>query len=124
MLGMAAGFLILIACLGLLGMATFSMESRVNEVGIRKVLGAGVFGLTMLLSKETIRLVLMGLAIASPLAWLLNNLLLQDFSARISIDPFIFIGSALFIMSLALLLIGSQTVRTALTNPVQTLRHE
>ena len=115
---------ILIACLGLFGLATFIAEQRTKEIGIRKVLGATVNGIVQLLSKDFIKLVLIAFVIAAPLAWWAMNKWLQDFAYRIDISWWIFllaIGIALFI---ALVTISFQAIKAAIANPVKNLRTE
>jgi putative ABC transport system permease protein len=124
MLGLVSGFIIFIACLGLLGMAGYTAESRVREVGIRKVLGADVRGMVMLLSRAYLKLLMVAVAVAVPLAWLLSHLFLQSHVNRIEPGPGVFLAGILPVLLLALLTVGSQALRAALTNPVETLRHE
>jgi putative ABC transport system permease protein len=115
---------ILISCLGLFGLATFSAEQRTKEIGVRKVLGASVPSVVGLLSKDFLKLVAIAVLIASPLAWYIMNKWLQDFEYRTGIGWQVFAittGSALFI---ALLTISFQAIRAALSNPVKSLRTE
>ena len=123
-LGLLAGFVILIACLGLLGMASHTATRRVREVGIRKALGADVRSVTLLLSRDYLVLLALAALVALPLAFLLNQTLLQQFPNRVSLDAWMFAAGVVPTLVLALLAVGSQTVRAALTNPVETLRHE
>lgn len=122
--GLTAGLAILIACLGLLGMASYATETRLREVGIRKVLGASVRSVMILLSREFLILVGIAVVLAVPLAWYLNDLWLQEFALRVSVDAGTILISVLVLVLIALVTIGSQTFRAALTNPVQTLRSE
>ena len=115
---------IIIACLGLLGLATFAAQQRVKEIGIRKVLGASVGGLVALLSKDFLKLVLLALVLAIPIAWYAMNQWLQDFAYRIHIQWWIFIIAALIALIIALLTISSQAIKAALSNPVKSLRTE
>ncbi|RMB57121.1 ABC transporter permease [Dokdonia sinensis] len=115
---------IFVACLGLFGLAAFTAEQRDKEIGIRKVLGASVFGITKLLSTDFIKLVGIALIIAFPLAYYVMNNWLQEFAYRISIgwEPFIFTGlCALFV---ALLTVSLQSIKAALRNPIGALRKE
>lgn len=115
---------ILIACLGLFGLATFIAEQRTREIGIRKVLGASVNGIVQLLSKDFIILVMIAFVIAAPLAWWAMNTWLRDFAYRIDISWWIFllaIGIALFI---ALATTSFQAIKAAIANPVKNLRTE
>lgn len=122
--GLTAGLAVLIACLGLLGMASYATETRLREVGVRKVLGASVRSIMMLLSREFLILVGIAIVIAAPLAWYVNDLWLQEFALRVSMDAGSIIVSVFSLVVIALLTIGSQTFRAALTNPVETLRSE
>jgi putative ABC transport system permease protein len=122
--GLAAFFAILIACLGLFGMATYTVETRTKEVGVRKVMGANVPGLVALLSKDFFKLVVIALVIAGPMAWFVNNLWLQQFALQAPLDAWIFGPAVLAVFALAALTIGSQTLRAARANPVDTLRYE
>ncbi|WP_431217235.1 ABC transporter permease [Puia sp. P3] len=123
-IGVFTALTIFIACLGLLGLAAFSAEQRVREIGIRKVLGCSVFGIIALLSKDFVRLVVVAICIASPLAWLAMWRWLQDFSYRVPIYWWLFVvagGGAVFI---ALSTVGWQAVRAARVSPVKSLRAE
>jgi putative ABC transport system permease protein len=115
---------ILISCLGLFGLATFSAEQRVKEIGIRKVLGASVSNLVGLLSKEFIKLVLISLVIASPIAWFAMNKWLQDFAYRTSIGWWVFVVTGVVALTIAIVTVSFQAIRAALTNPVKNLRTE
>ncbi len=115
---------VFISALGLFGLAAFAAEQRVKEVGIRKVLGATVTQLTALLSVNFIKMVLVANLVAFPLAWWLMNKWLQDFAYRIPFSWWIFAGAGLLAALIALLTIGSQTIRAALANPVKSLRSE
>lgn len=122
--GFFAFLSISIACLGLLGIATFTAERRVKEVGIRKVLGAGEYTIAFLLSKSFIKLLLVSIVIASPLVYFINNMWLQNFSNRINYGfGTIFLGT-LIMLTLGILTIGSQTLRASKANPADTLRME
>jgi len=115
---------ILIACLGLFGLAAFFAEQRTKEIGVRKVLGASVAGIVGLLSKDFIKLMLVANLLAWPVAWYAMNKWLQDFAYRINIGWWIFAlagGVALFI---ALLTVSTQAIKAALANPVEVLRYE
>jgi putative ABC transport system permease protein len=115
---------ILISCLGLFGLATFSAEQRIKEIGIRKVLGASVSSLVGLLSKEFMKLVLIALIIASPIAWFVMNKWLQDFAYRTSIGWWVFAITSVLALVIALITVSFQAVKAALTNPVKNLRTE
>ncbi|MEO7523603.1 MAG: FtsX-like permease family protein, partial [Ferruginibacter sp.] len=115
---------IIICTLGLFGLAAFTAERRTKEIGIRKVLGAGVSALILLLSKDFVKLVLIALVIASPIAWFLVDKWLQDFAYRTEISWWIFALSALLAISIALITVGSQAMKATLANPVKNLRSE
>ena len=115
---------ILISCLGLFGLATFSAEQRTKEIGIRKVLGASVQSIVALLSKEFLLLVLIAIVIATPLAWWAMNKWLQDFAYRTTIQWWVFLVAAIIAILIALITISSQAIKAALTNPVKNLRTE
>lgn len=115
---------IFISCLGLLGLAMFTAEQRVKEIGIRKVLGASVGSLFALLSKEFLILVLIALCIASPLAWFFMYKWLQGYSYRTSIEWWIFVLSGVIAILIALVTVSFQSVKVALMNPVRSLKSE
>jgi predicted permease len=119
-----AGLAMFISCLGLFGLAVFSTQQRVKEIGIRKVLGASVPGLVALLSKEFMFLVMLSLAIAAPLAYYFMEKWLQDFAYRIGIHWPVFAISGLMALSVAFLTVCFQSVRAALADPVKSLRNE
>ncbi len=115
---------ILVACLGLFGLAIYTTEQRTKEIGIRKVLGASVMQVTNMLSKDFLKLVLMACVIAFPLSyWAMHNWL-QDFAYRISIQWWIFALAALIALFIALATVSFQAVKAALANPVKSLRAE
>ncbi len=120
----ACGLIILIALFGLLGMATYTAEMKVKEIGIRKVLGASVSGMAYLLSKDFIRLILVSAAFALPTGYFLSASFMQFFAFRPGLSLWVLPGALAFVLALALVTIGSQTVRAALANPVETLREE
>ncbi|HEX9958471.1 MAG TPA: FtsX-like permease family protein, partial [Fibrella sp.] len=115
---------LLVACLGLLGLMTFTVEARTKEIGIRKVLGASVAGIVGLLSRELVALVAVAVLIASPLAWWAMNNWLADFAYHIDIEWWVFAGAGIGAMLVALLTISIQSIRAALANPVNSLRSE
>lgn len=115
---------IFVACLGLLGLAAYAAERRKKELGIRKVLGATVQGLVVLLSKDFIKLVLIALVVASPFAWYFMNRWLESFAYRIEIAWWMFVLAALLAVVLALLTVSFQAVKAAMSNPVRNLRAE
>lgn len=113
-----------IACLGLFGLALFSVQQRAKEIGIRKVLGASVAGITATLSKDFIMLVGIAIIIASPVAWYYMSSWLQNFAYRINISWWMFAVSGLVAVLIALITISFQTIRAAIANPVKSLRTE
>jgi putative ABC transport system permease protein len=119
-----AGTAVLISCLGLYGLVSFMALQRTKEVGIRKVLGASVASIMVLLSREFALLVGVAFLTAAPIAFFLMNLWLQDFAYRISIGIGILLTAGGLALAVALLTVASQAVRTALANPVEALRYE
>ncbi len=115
---------ILISCLGLFGLATFSAEQRIKEIGVRKVLGASVTSIVTLLSKDFLKLVGIAVLIASPLAWFVMNKWLQDFAYRVNITWVVFVLTAFVAIMIALITISFQAIRAAVANPVKSLRTE
>jgi putative ABC transport system permease protein len=118
------GIAIFVGCLGLFGLAAYTAERRKKEVGIRKVLGASTEGVVLLLSKDFIKLVIISLLIASPVAWYFMNKWLQDFAYRIHISWWIFIITAFIAISIAFATVSFQAIKAALANPVKSLRTE
>jgi putative ABC transport system permease protein len=119
-----AGLAIIISCLGLLGLAMFAAEQRVREIGIRKVLGAGLGSLFSLLSREFLLLVFIAILIACPIAWWAMNNWLHDFEYRITMNAWPFVIAGIAALAIALFTISFQTIRAALANPVKSLRSE
>jgi len=119
-----AGLAIFICCLGLAGLASFTIEKRIREIGIRKVLGASVTQLLMLISKEFLRLVILAFVIAVPLTWWAMHNWLEKYTFRTSIDPLIFLLVGGLILLLTLVVVGLNTVRAAVGNPTKSLRTE
>jgi len=115
---------ILIASLGLFGLVTYAAEQRIKEIGIRKVLGAAIPDIVGLLSKDFVKLIIISLCIASPVAWWMMNRWLQDFAYRVTISWWIFVISAILAILIALLTISFQTIKVAIANPVKNLRTE
>jgi putative ABC transport system permease protein len=115
---------IIIACLGLFGLSAFMAEQRNKEIGIRKVLGASVSGITAMLSKDFVKLVIISIIIASPIAYWAMTKWLQDFAYRISISWWMVAVAGLSAIIIALLTISFQSIKAALMNPVKTLRTE
>jgi putative ABC transport system permease protein len=119
-----AGLTIFISCLGLFGLAAYMAENRVKEIGIRKVLGASVGSIATLLSADFIKLVLVSILIASPVAWWAMNKWLQNFNYRIVVEWWVFVLAGLGAIVIALATISSQAIKAALANPVKSLRSE
>lgn len=119
-----SGLAILIASLGLFGLATFNTLQRIKEIGIRKVLGASVGSILRLLTREIILLILIANLIAWPVAWYLMDSWLSGFAYRISMNPGIYSLAGLLAVALALITVSTQTVRAATMNPARTLRNE
>jgi ABC-type antimicrobial peptide transport system permease subunit len=119
-----AGLAIFICCLGLAGLASFTIEKRIKEIGIRKVLGASVARLLLMLANEFLRLVLLAFVIAVPLTWWAMNSWLEKYTFRISISPVVFIIVGGVILLLTLVVVSLNTVRAAVRNPVRSLRSE
>ena len=122
LLGIFTALAIFVGCLGLFGLAAFSAERRKREIGIRKVLGASVENIVVLLSKDFLKLVLLALLIASPIAWYFMNDWLQDFAYRIDIGWYVFAIAGISAISIALLTVGFHAVKAALQNPVSNIR--
>ena len=119
-----AGLTIFISCLGLFGLATYMAENRIKEIGIRKVLGAGVGTITTLISKDFLKLVLIAIVIASPVAWWAMSKWLTSFTYHISISWQVFLVSGLLAVAIALVTVSYQAVKAALANPVKSLRSQ
>ncbi len=115
---------ILISCLGLFGLATLTAFQRTKEIGVRKVLGASVASIVALLSKDFLKLVLIAIVIASPIAWYAMTWWLQDFAYKIDIEWWVFALAGLLAVGIALLTVSFQSVKAALMNPVKSLRSE
>jgi len=115
---------ILIACLGLFGLATFMAEQRMKEIGIRKVLGASVQRIVRLMTSEFIRLIFISFIIAAPVAWLVMNKWLNDFAFRTEITWWMFVVSAALAMMIAMITVSIQAIRAAILNPVNSLKAE
>jgi putative ABC transport system permease protein len=123
-IGIFAALAIFIACMGLFGLATFMTEQRRKEIGVRKVLGASTAGIVGLLSKDFLKLVLLALVIASPLAWYAMDQWLENFAYRIDIQWTVFVWVGLAALAIAFLTISFQSIKAALANPVKSLKAE
>ena len=115
---------IFISCLGLFGLASFTAEQRVKEIGVRKVLGASVFNLWRLLSKDFVLLVLLSCVIAIPVGWYLMNEWLKNYEYRTGISVEVFIEVVVAAMTITLITVSFQAVKAAIANPVKSLRSE
>ena len=115
---------IFIACLGLFALTAFTTEQRTKEIGVRKAMGASVFGLTLLLSKEFTRLVLIAIVPAVVAGWYVANWWLADFVYRTELSPLLFIGCALIAILIAWVTVSYQSIKAARINPVNSLRYE
>jgi putative ABC transport system permease protein len=115
---------IIVACLGLLGLASFMVRLRVREIGIRKVLGASLYSILVLFSKDFVVLVGIASAIALPVTYFLVHLWLSNYAFHIGLDGFIFIFPPLILLLISLLTIGLQSFKAALANPVSSIKAE
>ncbi len=115
---------ILIACLGLLGLATYTAEQRTKEIGIRKVLGANIGSIVGLLSKDFIKLVLVAILVATPVAWFAMNKWLEGFAYQVPVHWWVFLVSGVLAVIVALVTISFQAVKAAMLNPVKSLKSE
>ncbi|CCH51941.1 Macrolide export ATP-binding/permease protein macB [Fibrisoma limi BUZ 3] len=122
LLGLFAGLAIFISCLGLFGLVAYSTVQRTKEIGVRKVLGASVASIVTLLSTDFLKLVVIAILIASPVAWYFMNQWLQDFAYKIGIQWWVFALAGLLAIGIALLTVSFQSVKAALMNPVKSLR--
>ncbi|MGE5107753.1 MAG: ABC transporter permease [Sphingobacteriales bacterium] len=115
---------VFIACMGLFGLATLAVVRRTKEIGVRKILGAGIGNIVGLLSKDFVKLVGIAAIIAFPLAWWFMNDWLKDFAYRVNISWWVFVVSGIAALTVALLTVGVQAIRAAIANPVKSLRTE
>ena len=115
---------VLLACLGLLGLSAYVTAQRTKEIGIRKVLGASTASITTLLSADFLKLVLVAILIASPLAWYAMTYWLNDFAYRIEIEWWVFVVAGLTAVGIALVTVSTQSIKAALMNPVKSLKSE
>lgn len=122
--GALAVLAIIISCLGLFGLASYSAEKRIKEVGIRKVMGASVQNIVSLLSVDFLKLVLIANLVAWPAAWFLLNKWLQDFAYRVNISWWVFLLAGITAIVIALVTVSFQAIKAAIANPVKSLRTE
>ncbi len=123
-IGLLSTLAIFIACLGLFGLAAFTAEQRTKEIGVRKVLGANVMSLVGLLSNDFLRLVMVAIVLAIPVAWFAMNKWLDGFAYRIEISWWVFIAAGFTSIAIALFAVSFQSIKAALANPVDSLRSE
>jgi putative ABC transport system permease protein len=119
-----AGLTIFISCLGLFGLATYMAQNRIKEIGVRKVLGASVFGVSSMLSKDFLKLVGIAFLVATPLAWWGMHTWLQGYTYRVPISIWVFITAAVVTIVISIITVSFQAVKAALANPVKSLRSE
>jgi ABC-type antimicrobial peptide transport system permease subunit len=119
-----AGLTIFISCLGLFGLATYMAETRIKEIGVRKILGASIMNIATLISKDFVKLVIIAIIIASPIAWYFMNKWLLGFDFRIHIGGWVFILAGTVAIFIALVTVSFQSIRAAIVNPVKSLRNE
>jgi putative ABC transport system permease protein len=115
---------VLISCMGLLGMATYTTETRLKEISIRKVLGSSDSSLVYLLSKGFLTVIVMAIVLAVPSAWFLNNLWLELLAYHVSVDLQVIVSGVLVLIFFGVITIGSQTWRAVFVNPVDNLKSE
>jgi len=115
---------ILVACMGLFGLAAFTAEQKTKEIGVRKVMGASISNIVLLLNKDFSRLILFSIILATPVAWFLMDKWLAEFSYRIDLNPTIFLGAGVLSMIIAWLTMGYQSYKAASANPATSLRDE
>lgn len=115
---------IIISCLGLFGLVAFTAQKRQKEIGIRKVIGASVNGLALMLTKDFLKLVAIAVLIAFPLSWYMMTQWLDSFAYRITIGPLVFVIACATVVVITLLTVGFQAIKAALANPVKSLRSE
>ncbi|GAB2790204.1 ABC transporter permease [Rhabdobacter roseus] len=124
LVGILAALAIFVSCLGLFGLASYSAERRIKEIGVRKVLGASVTGIVSLLSRDFMRLVILSILIATPVAWWAITTWLQQFAYRITTEWWVFVVAGFMAVAVALLTISFQALKAALMDPVKSLRSE
>jgi putative ABC transport system permease protein len=122
--GVFAILAIFVACLGLVGLASFTAEQRTKEVGVRKVLGATVSNIIFLLSREFTWLVLIAFVISAPIAWYFMSGWLQNFAYHVSLSAGIFVLAGITALVIAWMTVSYQATKVALTNPAKALRYE
>jgi putative ABC transport system permease protein len=124
LLGVFTGLALFIGCLGLFALAAFTAEQRTKEIGVRKVLGANVLSITSLLAKDFLKLVILAIVIASPIAYYFMQQWLADFVYRVDLHWWMFAATGLAALIIAFITVSFQSIKAALTNPVKALRSE
>ena len=124
MFNIFAAIAIFISCLGLFGLAAYTAQIRTKEIGVRKVLGASVTGILQLLASDFIKLVIIAIVIATPVAWYVMNKWLQDFAYKINIGWPVFAMAGMLAIVIAVITISFQSIKAAIANPVESLRTE
>jgi putative ABC transport system permease protein len=119
-----AALSVIIAMIGLVGLVAYSAEVRKKEIGIRKVLGASRSGIVVMMNSNYVKLIAIGVMIATPFGWVAMNYWLETFEYKISIHPFVFIGSGLAVMIGALISVAYLSMRAASVNPANVLKEE
>lgn len=122
--GVFAGLAIFIGCLGLFGLSAFTAQRRTKEIGIRKVMGASVSGIVTLMGSEFVKLILISFLIASPIAYYLMKLWLEDFAYRVDLGAYVFLLSGTLSFMIAILTVSYHSLKSALTNPIDSIRYE
>jgi len=124
LINVAMGITIFISCMGLFGLGLFTAQKRTKEIGIRKVLGASVADITVMLNRDFVVLVLIAFVIAAPISWYFMHQWLQDFAYRTTMSWWVFVLAGLSAVGVALLTVSWQALRAAVANPVESLRSE
>jgi|TARA_R110002110_G_scaffold223984_1_gene437782 ABC-type antimicrobial peptide transport system permease subunit len=115
---------ILISCLGLFGLVMFTAEQRTKEIGMRKVVGASVFDITSLITRDFIKLILLGIAIGVPIAWYFMNEWLTNYEYRIDMPWWAFVTTGSLIIGIALVTVSFESIKIALANPIKSLKSD
>jgi ABC-type antimicrobial peptide transport system permease subunit len=115
---------ILVSCLGLFGLATYTAEKRTKEIGVRKVLGASVAQIALLFSQDFLKLVLLAFLIAAPVAWFAMHKWLEDFAYSIDMEWWVFLRAGLLVIIITSITVSFQAIKAALANPIKSLRNE
>ena len=124
MAGLFTALAIFISCLGLFGLSAYIAESRIKEIGVRKVLGASVLNITKLLSVDFIKLVIISIIIATPVAWFAMNKWLEEYNYRIKIGWGIFVLAGILAILIAVITVSFQAIKAAVANPAESLKSE